>query len=428
MYKVVEAFSGIGSQHKALQQLKDKKILDFEIINTIEWDLNAIYAYDIIHNGEQDISVYDSLSKEDVLNKLSQLTLSADGKSPITRVQLSRFNEDALKSILYAIERTNNLVSIKDVTADSLNKDIDILTYSFPCQDLSISGFFHGDKGGIDRNANNSSSMLWEVERILFEMNEKKQSMPRFLVMENVSSITSKKHIENFKEWISSLEELNYTSRYFELNSEHFGVPQRRKRTFMISVFHGGDIKIKNLVTKLLKNSKLNEFQKNPIKNGLKVSDILRLDYDNYIYYNEALDHIPNNTVSREKIYKENPKIINKNFNVGVDVIRTLTTKQDRHPNSGVITIDRDIFRINEKKSQYRFLTPRESFMLMGFDEEDYSNLIEGDMYISSKRTILTKTKLTKMAGNSIVVNVIKEVFREITEIDKEINKINNNK
>ena len=75
--------------------------------------------------------------------------------------------------------------------------DTDILTYSFPCQDLSIARAWHGSSGGIDRNANNRSSMLWQIERILKERKDKKLRLPRFLLMENVRNIQSKKHKDN---------------------------------------------------------------------------------------------------------------------------------------------------------------------------------------------------------------------------------------
>ena len=61
-----------------------------------------------------------------------------------------------------------------------------LLTYSFPCQDLSVAGYWHGNTGGIDRNAHNRSGMLWEIERILKERIQDNLPLPKFLLMENV--------------------------------------------------------------------------------------------------------------------------------------------------------------------------------------------------------------------------------------------------
>lgn len=71
---------------------------------------------------------------------------------------------------------------------------MNILTYSFPCQDLSVAGFWHGNKGGINREANNRSSMLWQIERILKERKEAKGVNAKILLMENVRNIMSNEH------------------------------------------------------------------------------------------------------------------------------------------------------------------------------------------------------------------------------------------
>ncbi len=78
-----------------------------------------------------------------------------------------------LKRRLYAaIKETRNMVSITDVMGSDIPDNIDLFTYSFPCRDLSLCGCWHGNKSGIARDAHNRSGMLWEVERILLEMNE----------------------------------------------------------------------------------------------------------------------------------------------------------------------------------------------------------------------------------------------------------------
>ena len=206
MLKVVETFSGIGSQAKALKNIG----IEYEITCTADWDINAIIAYDLIHHGKQDLSVYKNMTKQDLIKSLSKYTLSLDGKKPATEKNMQDLNEEVLKRVLYAIKRSNNLVSITDIKARDLPNRIDLLTYSFPCQDLSVAGNWHGNKSGIDRNAHNRSGMLWEVERILKERISEKMQLPRFLLMENVSNILSDRHKDNFKEWTDYLEEIGY--------------------------------------------------------------------------------------------------------------------------------------------------------------------------------------------------------------------------
>ena len=147
--------------------------IDYEILNTADWDVNAIIAYDYIHNGKPKKSKYDLMKKEELLNQLSKYTLSLDGKSPATQKQIESQNEEFLRKLCYSIDRSHNLISVTDIKGEDLPDEMNILTYSFPCQDLSLAGCWHGNNSGIDRNANNRSNMLWQIERILKERKEK---------------------------------------------------------------------------------------------------------------------------------------------------------------------------------------------------------------------------------------------------------------
>lgn len=406
LLKVVEAFSGIGSQAKALKNLG----IDFKVVNTIEWDINAIYAYDVIHNGPQNNIEFEKYSDKELKDMLSKFSISTDGKGPIRDVTFNNLKREVVVRVLSAIKRTRNLVSITDVDSSMLPTDIDIFTYSFPCQDLSISGFWHGNAGGIDRDAGNRSSMLWEVERLLLEMNNNGSELPRFLVMENVTSIRSGRHIENFKEWKKILEGLGYQNKIYDLSAENFGVPQRRKRTFMISVLVNGNIEKKEILKKYWYNNDLEKYKAK--LNCIK--DYLRLDYTDPKIFDEVRMSTPNKTKSRDKIRKENPIIVEKGV-IEHTTVRTITTKQDRHPNSGIIELD--LCDLEEGKSDFRYLTPRECFLMMGFAETDYDQLLDNNFEIRKNGQFLTRDKLNKMAGNSIVVDVMEEVFTQILDI-----------
>lgn len=143
MFKVIETFSGIGSQAKALENMKIKH----KILCTVDWDINAIIAYDLIHKGKQNLEKYNKLSQKEIIERLKKYTLSMNGKKPATEKAIENLNYEVAKRLLAAIERTNNLVSITDIRGEKLPDDVDLLTYSFPCQDLSVAGFWHGNKG-----------------------------------------------------------------------------------------------------------------------------------------------------------------------------------------------------------------------------------------------------------------------------------------
>lgn len=261
--------------------------------------------------------------------------------------------------------------------------------------------------------------MLWEVERILKERVESKLELPKFLLMENVSAILTSRHKANFDEWTGYLNEIGYTNHIYTLNASDFGIPQKRVRTYMISVLTNND--------KIKENQVKHYFEKHDLANpkythriikkhkNLK-DDILKLDYNNIQYKIEADECQPNDTMSRREIYKKND-ILYTNKKVNNIVVSTVTTKQDRHPNSGLI----DYYSEDTNKSNYRYLTPRECFLLMGFDEQDYQRIIDNNFQARKGEMFFTRDKLYKMAGNSIVVNVLEEIFKQIIYIEKNI-------
>ena len=103
-----------------------------------------------------------------------------------------------------------------------------LLTYSFPCQDLSVAG-----KGrGMTKGSGTRSGLLWEVERLLNEV----ENLPQVLLMENVPQVHGKKNIDDFQDWISFLEGKGYSNYWQDLNAKDYGVAQNRNRTFMVSI------------------------------------------------------------------------------------------------------------------------------------------------------------------------------------------------
>lgn len=410
MLRMIETFSGIGSQAQALRNIE----ADYEIGSIVEWEIGAMYAYDIIHNGKQDLSVYRHHNKDSLIQEVSKYNISNDGKEPLSERGIAGLNVQQLKAILHSIENNNNLVDITEVHAEDL-PDTDILTYSFPCQDLSVSSRWHFNSSGIDRDAENKSTLLWQIERILIEYSQSSKELPKFLLMENVSNILSDKHIHNFKEWQEFLESIGYYNQVYTLDSRNFGVPQSRVRTYMISVLAPNQVTRKNLDDYFFENNLeaiYVERNTNALKNYLKV------DYSNELYREEAIASTPTFTPSREKIYLNNP-ILATDKAVKNTYARTVTTKQDRHPNSGIVEY-KDIV-LTDVNNKYRNLTPRECFLLMGFDEKQYDLLMENNFKIGGNRKMLSSSKLIQLAGNSIVVPVLEVIFRQMIEINEKL-------
>ena len=106
--------------------------------------------------------------------------------------------------------------------------DFDLLTYSSPCQDFSNAG----KQAGGEEGSGTRSSLLWEVRRAILA------KKPKYLLMENVAALVSKKFIGQFKKWQLELSHYGYTNFSQVLNAKNYGVPQNRERIFMVSVLN----------------------------------------------------------------------------------------------------------------------------------------------------------------------------------------------
>lgn len=106
----------------------------------------------------------------------------------------------------------------------------DLITYSSPCQDFSVAG----KQAGGDKGSGTRSSLLWECERII------RAVKPKYLLMENVKALTSKKFMPLFAKWLNTLEDMGYKNWWKVLNAKDYGVPQNRERVFVVSILGGG--------------------------------------------------------------------------------------------------------------------------------------------------------------------------------------------
>ena len=174
--RLIELFAGIGAQAAALERLG----VPFEHYRICEFDKYAVKSYNAVHG-------------------------TSFAPSDITKIHAS------------------------DLGIVHTDKYCYIMTYSFPCQDLSLAG----NQKGMSKGSGTRSGLLWEVERLLNECNE----LPDVLLMENVPQVCGKKNIEDFRAWCQFLEGLGYKNYHELLNSKNYGVPQNRNRCFMISLF-----------------------------------------------------------------------------------------------------------------------------------------------------------------------------------------------
>lgn len=219
-----------------------------------------------------------------MINFLYQKGISSNYNEPMTKEQIQRLSEEQLKTIIKNIAITHNLVNIQQVKGKDLEiVDTDkyeyIMTYSFPCQDLSLAG-----KGKGMSDTSTRSGMLWEVERILQECKDL-GTLPQILLMENVPQVHSQDNLEDFNKWKLRLEELGYNNYFQDLIATDYGIPQTRNRCFMVSIL--GDYSY--------------TFPK-PIPLTLKLKDMLEENVDEKYYLSDDLmQHIQKTAEEHEE-------------------------------------------------------------------------------------------------------------------------------
>ncbi|HGD1608529.1 DNA cytosine methyltransferase [Streptococcus pyogenes] len=247
---------------------------------------------------------------------------------------------------------------------------IDLLMHGSPCQDFSRSGL---KKGGT-KGSGTRSSLLFETIRIIEEMNIK----PKVVLWENVKGVLDRNLRTSFFHYLKEMERLGYENKYEILNAMEFGIPQKRERIFVVSILGNNSF----------------DFAKLEKTQARDISEFLEKDASNLyeVRQESMLRHI-----------RGEPK--NNNFRGRLKVIDkfayTISTKQVRIPNSGIIDIG---------NGKYRYLTERECFRLMGFNDEEFDTL----RAIYKQRKGTTSSILYKQAGNSIVVDVLEEILKEI--------------
>ena len=397
MLRVFEAFAGYGSQSIALRNLG----IEYEVVAISEIDKYAIKAYEAIHGP------------------------------------------------------TNNLGDICKIDPRDI-PDHDLFTYSFPCQDLSVAG----KQAGLGKGTR--SGLLYECEKII------EAKKPKYLLLENVKNLVGKKFKPQFDEWLEYLEGLGYTNYWQVLNAKDYGVPQNRERVFVVSIL--GDHKPYKFADKIpldrciadiledevgekyylsediQKRFKITNQNKNIIgttkpefrtigqrdlvynKEGVmgalvatdykqpkQIAEVERLGG---VFDNEKGKHQAGSVYDKNKCaptldtmqggYRQ-PCIIDT-----INVIGKLDCKgwydietrvHDTNGISPTVETRNRAKYMDDVNFRIRKLTPRECFRLMGMSDDDIDKI---------QAAGISNTQQYKMAGNSIVVDVLEAIFKNL--------------
>ena len=463
--KLLSLFSGIGAFEKAL----DKLGVDYELEGYSEIDRYANQAYALIHNTEEWM----------------------------------------------------NLGDVTKIDETKLAKDIDLITYGFPCQDISLAG---NQKGLTDEDGNKTrSGLVWEATRII------RKTQPKVAIAENVKNLVSKKFSKEFEAILSELDEAGYNNYWKVLNAKEHGIAQNRERVFIVSIRKDIDLgffefpEAEELKTRLLDyledevdekyylsdkqikritQSTFTQAAKRIHKSDGMMSTLLARDYkdpkcvDLTVYSDKSVEKIKKNIVDVNdvaNIITANPQrgVVQKGIiqttktsgsDVGVvvkdtrnlkeklcddliengtvkggEIINHSYTNKSKNPNSrltledyiettdgimptlttrpdtlGVVVgeyrrdeglrtfkddaigtirtkdVGGDKVVVTNPPLRIRKLTPKECWRLMGFDDEDHDKVEEAG---------ISNSQRYKMAGNSIVVNVVEKILKNLIEV-----------
>lgn len=400
--KMLSLFSGIGAFEKALENIGIK----INLVNFCEIDKYATQAYCAIHN----------------------------------------------------IDKKLNLNDVTEINIDSLpTEGIDIITHASPCQDFSTAGL----QAGGDIGTGTRSSLMWNSVAIIEHVK------PKYVIWENVKNVLSKKHKHNFEKYLNLLESFGYNNYYKVLNAKDYGIPQNRERIYVVSIRKDIDnknfyfpekeplnLKLQDLLEKEVEEKfYLKDSQVERIRNSSFMQEKRRLQDKNFCdtilardwkdpkcvrigglydtdkkthqigsiydknHLSPALDTMGGGNrqplIAEEKevsyIERKYQEFFDKNgyipemfnpYNASEvkDIAPTQTSNCGGSASSATVYKKNSEFKI-------RKLTPKECWRLMGFSDQDFTK---------AQMTGLSNTQLYKQAGNSIVVPVLEEIFKNL--------------
>ena len=411
MLKYLSLFSGIGAFESALTNLG----VNYEVVNYCEIDKYASKSYSAIHG----------------------------------------------------VPETKNLWDITKVNVFNLPKpgEIDLVTYGFPCQDISLAGKQKGlfnEDGSLTR-----SGLFFEALKVI------EYCEPKVAIAENVKNLTGKKFATQFETVLKSLEDAGYNNYWKVLNAKDYGIPQNRERVFIVSVRKDVDNELFEFPKPYSLEKRLKDFLEPHVDEKYYLSDAqitrmkttpfvsnsfkVRVSGENEVCntlcardykdpkcvivpnatkrgYAEAYDGdsvdlaYPDSTTRRGRVKEGVSGTLTTSDNMGVvveDKPKVLGGIGEKKSNDGKQWYQQDRVYDNnigisitstsnpyyvDKSLKIRKLTPKECYRLMGFSDEEFERAEKFN----------SNTQLYKQAGNSIVVDVLEELFCMMLDEDGE--------
>ena len=364
---VATVFSGIGAFEWALKRL--------HIPNKI------IFACD---NGERDIEYDDNLIEE--VRGLASIDEKHEFVEKLYSSKTRKTNF-VMKSYLHnhKCPRNRFFQDIKLLDGNDFRGQVDIFVGGSPCQSFSSVG----NQGGLE---DARGTLFYEFARLVQEI------QPKVFIYENVRNLYNHDEGRTWDIITRIFDGLHYNYHFEILNAEDFGIPQKRRRVFVVGFRDENNFSmptgfplIYNMRQFLETSCKLGDFKYN--KKGKLV-------------LTNSPGKIDSKYILSPLLYKYVMKSGTKNFyqkpEINLTVARTILKTMGNRHRAGVDNYVSEDMTSN--LGSVRMLTEREAHRLMGFTD-DYE-------------IIVSKTQAYKQAGNSIVVDVLMAIIEKIMQED----------
>lgn len=383
MIRFLSLFSGIGAFETALKRLN----IPFETVAYCEIDKYASKAYSMLHGISEDLNLHDV--------------------------------------------RTADISNIRD---------IDLLTYGFPCQDISVAGYrkgFFNSDGSRTR-----SGLFFDALRIIEKVR------PKYAIAENVKALTGKKFANEFAAVLNGLSDAGYNNYWSVLNAKDYGIPQNRERVFIVSIRKDCDAGCFSFPDKIPLFLRMKDFLEPSVDKKFyltteKAAHLLDSLNRSYVLPGSCIDDTQNFDDS-PRVYEDTVPTLRAGRSIydsaglcptlntmqgggrvtkiiepvcaasrgrnptkpgdrtpGIDTVQRLEINGDGVCNT-LTTVQKDNY-VLEPPFRIRKLTPRECWRLMGFTDSEFDS-VKG----------ISNTQLYKQAGNSIVVTVLEVIFKQL--------------
>lgn len=428
--RVFDVFAGIGALHQALKDLG----IPTKVTSLSEIDIDATISYAAGHISNFKDLEFEYPSDEEMKKWLMDRNIGYSYEK--NKSSVPRMKKEKLRLAYKANVLLNNLGDISKINYEEI-PDFDLMNFSFSCTDISNAGKQRGMRNA-DGTPTRSGLYIYGIKAIRIKK-------PKYVMIENVKGLIQKKFINDFYSIINELEEIGYNCYYptkedkkgnkipMCLNAKHFGVPQNRERIFVICIRKDVDngnfnfpqgkdygVRLKDVLEeqvdekyylsqKIQDRYELNgkSEQKLELRDGGFTNTLNTVEKDNVIVERKLNKDFFIDTKGRYQQFEEKSNYIQWDTSG-----KGYASQQDRafyeDGNVGTIPTSHSGMNVVEettRKFRIRRLTPLECWRLMGFPDENF---------YKAKELGLSDSALYKQAGNSIVVNCLYYIFKNL--------------